>query len=67
MTTVLQGRAADAKFYTFKNGMASISEKLLSNITLHKNCKVEKSKVKMGNIKFHLLLTIQMILNLLME
>ena len=48
MTTVLQGRAADAKFYTFKNGMASISEKLLSNITLHKNCKVEKIESKDG-------------------
>ena len=42
MTTVLQGRAADAKFYTFKNGMASISEKLLSNVTLYKNCNVER-------------------------
>ena len=42
MTTVLQGRAFDAHFYTFKYGMARISEKLLEGITLFSNCPVKK-------------------------
>ena len=49
MTTVLQGRAADAKFYTFKNGMASISKKLLKDITLHNNCLVQKIELSDKN------------------
>ena len=51
MTTALQGRAADAKFYTFKNGMASISEKLLSNVTIYKNCQVDK--IENHDEKYH--------------
>ena len=50
MTTVLQGRAADAKFYTFKNGMASISSKLLENSSLQLNSAV--SKIEKNNSQF---------------
>lgn len=41
MTTVLQGRAADAKFYTFRNGMSRISEKLLEKCDLHLSTSVK--------------------------
>jgi protoporphyrinogen oxidase len=62
MTTVLQGRAADAKFYTFKNGMASISKKLLNDITVHYNCEVQKiefsgEKYQVSSFKDQLLKT----------
>ena len=45
MTTVLQARAADAKFYTFKHGMARISEKLLEKSDLKLNANVTEIKV----------------------
>lgn len=45
MTTVLQARAADAKFYTFKHGMARISEKLLENCKVYLNASVNKISV----------------------
>ena len=52
MTTVLQGRAADAKFFTFKYGMASITSKLLSDSELKTNCTV--NKVEKINGKYQL-------------
>ncbi|MBF36040.1 MAG: hypothetical protein CL838_02410 [Crocinitomicaceae bacterium] len=45
MTTVLQARAADAKFYTFQHGMARISEKLLEKSDLKLNATVTDIKV----------------------
>ena len=50
MTTVLQGRAADAKFYTFKKGMSRISEKLLLNSDLHLSSTVTEIKTNNDHV-----------------
>ena len=42
MTTVLQANAADAKFYTFKNGMSQISYKLSEGCNLYLNTEVNR-------------------------
>jgi len=64
MTTVLQGRAADAKFYTFKKGMSRISEKLLANVELHMTSKVnqlckKENKIEISYIKDNIESTIE--------
>lgn len=64
MTTVLQGRAADAKFYTFKRGMAQISEKLLSEVELHLSSTVNKlfqkeNKIEVSFVKNNIQSTIE--------
>ena len=51
MTTVLQGRAADAKFYTFKRGMSQISEKLLAKANLHLSSTVNQLSRKENMIE----------------
>jgi protoporphyrinogen/coproporphyrinogen III oxidase len=51
MTTVLQGRAADAKFYTFKRGMAQISERLLANVQLNLSSTVNQLSKKENKIE----------------
>ena len=51
MTTVLQGRAADAKFYTFRNGMARISEKLLEKCDLHLSTEVNSIQTLSNQIQ----------------
>ena len=51
MTTVLQGRAADAKFYTFRNGMARISEKLLEKCELHLSTSVNNINTSNNQIQ----------------